>query len=142
MDRGEAKKLFAKMKGETFKLELIDAIPEGDEIKLYSQARMARSLPRPAYDLDGQGRQRLQVAQDRRRLLARGFNQPMLQRIYGTAWASEDDLKEKPSGRPPTNHAYDESSDARPIGCLRGPMLPRFRVATPAAPALLRMQRW
>ena len=36
VDRKAAKKLFAD-KGETFKLELIDAIPEGDEIKLYSQ---------------------------------------------------------------------------------------------------------
>ena len=75
MDRAEAKKLFAKM-GEKFKLELIDAIPEGEEIKIYSQARMARPLPRPAYDLDGKGRQRLQAAQDRRRLLARGLQQP------------------------------------------------------------------
>src|SRR4029078_13283498 len=37
MDRAEAKKLCAKM-GEKFKLELIDAIPEGAEIKVYSQA--------------------------------------------------------------------------------------------------------
>src|SRR5688572_27135096 len=36
MDRKQAKQLFAG-KGETFKLELIDAIPEGDEIKIYSQ---------------------------------------------------------------------------------------------------------
>ena len=36
VDRKAAKKLFAD-KGETFKLELIDAIPEGDEIKIYSQ---------------------------------------------------------------------------------------------------------
>src|SRR6476620_11886041 len=37
MGRAEAKKLFAKM-GEKFKLELIDAIPAGEEIKVYSQA--------------------------------------------------------------------------------------------------------
>ena len=36
VDRKAAKKLFAD-KGEIFKLELIDAIPEGDEIKIYSQ---------------------------------------------------------------------------------------------------------
>ena len=75
MDRAEAKKLFAKM-GEKFKLELIDAIPRrgGDQGLLAT--RMARSLPRPAYDLDGQGRQGLQAAQDRRRLLARRLQQP------------------------------------------------------------------
>ena len=38
-------------------------------------ARVARPLPRPAHDLDRQGRQRLQAAQDRRRLLARGFDE-------------------------------------------------------------------
>src|SRR5688572_24780209 len=36
ISREQAKKLF-KDKGETFKLELIDAIPEGQEIKIYSQ---------------------------------------------------------------------------------------------------------
>ena len=36
VDRAKAKKLFAKM-GERFKLELIDAIPQGEEIKVYSQ---------------------------------------------------------------------------------------------------------
>src|SRR5680860_1285382 len=35
VDREAAKRLF-RDKGENFKLELIDAIPEGDEIKLYS----------------------------------------------------------------------------------------------------------
>jgi threonyl-tRNA synthetase len=36
VDRNKAKALFKK-KGETFKLELIDAIPEGEDVKLYSQ---------------------------------------------------------------------------------------------------------
>ena len=39
-------------------------------------ARMARPLPRPAHDLDRQGRQGLQAVEDRRRLLARGFDKP------------------------------------------------------------------
>ena len=36
VDRSAARALFKK-KGEAFKLELIDAIPDGDEVKLYSQ---------------------------------------------------------------------------------------------------------
>src|SRR6185312_4070283 len=36
IDRDKAKALF-KSKGEAFKLELIDTIPEGDEIRIYSQ---------------------------------------------------------------------------------------------------------
>ena len=39
-------------------------------------AGLARPLPRAAHDLGRQGRQGLQAAQDRRRLLARGFQQP------------------------------------------------------------------
>ncbi len=36
VDREKAKELFRK-KGELFKLELIDAIPEGEDVKLYAQ---------------------------------------------------------------------------------------------------------
>ena len=36
VDRAEAKALFKK-KGEEFKLELIDATPKGEEVKLYAQ---------------------------------------------------------------------------------------------------------
>src|SRR4029078_5432976 len=46
MDRESAKKLFAD-KGEMFKLELIDAIPEGDEIRIYSQREWLALSPRP-----------------------------------------------------------------------------------------------
>src|SRR5690606_5011772 len=35
-DRETAKRVFAE-KGETFKVELVDAIPEGEEIRIYSQ---------------------------------------------------------------------------------------------------------
>ena len=54
--------------------------------------RLVRSLPRPAHDLDRQGRQRLQADEGRRRLLARRFNNPMLTRIYGTAFAKQEEL--------------------------------------------------
>ena len=92
VDRKAAKKLFAD-KGETFKLELIDAIPEGDEIKIYSQREwldLCRGPHMTSTGKVGKGFKLLKIAG----AYWRGdSNQPMLQRIYGTAWASEEDLK-------------------------------------------------
>ena len=92
MDRKAAKKLFAD-KGETFKLELIDAIPEGDEIKIYSQREwldLCRGPHMTSTGKVGKGFKLLKIAG----AYWRGDStKPMLQRIYGTAWASEDDLK-------------------------------------------------
>jgi threonyl-tRNA synthetase len=91
MDREGAKKLFAD-KGEMFKLELIDAIPEGDEIKIYSQAEwldLCRGPHMTSTGKVGKGFKLLKIAG----AYWRGDStRPMLQRIYGTAWASEEEL--------------------------------------------------
>jgi threonyl-tRNA synthetase len=91
MDRATAKKLFAG-KGEIFKLELIDAIPEGDEIKIYSQAEwldLCRGPHMTSTGKVGKGFKLLKIAG----AYWRGDStRPMLQRIYGTAWASEEEL--------------------------------------------------
>ncbi len=91
VEREEAKKLFAEM-GEQFKLELIDAIPEGDEIRIYSQRDwldLCRGPHMTSVGKIGKGFKLLKIAG----AYWRGdSNNPMLQRIYGTAWASEDDL--------------------------------------------------
>ena len=53
--------------------------------------RMARPLPRPAPDLDRQGRQGVQAAEASPAPIGAAIrSKPMLQRIYGTAWASEE----------------------------------------------------
>src|SRR6478736_3557324 len=92
VDRKAAKKLFAD-KDEIFKLELIDAIPEGDEIKIYSQREwldLCRGPHMTSTGKVGKGFKLLKIAG----AYWRGDStKPMLQRIYGTAWASEDDLK-------------------------------------------------
>jgi threonyl-tRNA synthetase len=92
MDRESAKKLFAD-KGETFKLELIDAIPEGDEIRIYSQREwldLCRGPHMTSTGKVGKGFKLLKIAG----AYWRGdSNNPMLQRIYGTAWASEEELQ-------------------------------------------------
>jgi threonyl-tRNA synthetase len=92
VDRAKAKALFAN-KGETFKLELIDAIPEGQEIKIYSQREwldLCRGPHMTSTGKVGKGFKLLKIAG----AYWRGDStKPMLQRIYGTAFASEDDLK-------------------------------------------------
>src|SRR6185436_6825105 len=91
VDRKKAKDLFKKM-GEKFKLELIDAIPEGEEIKVYSQAEwldLCRGPHMTSTGKVGKGFKLLKIAG----AYWRGdSNNPMLQRIYGTAWASEEEL--------------------------------------------------
>ena len=91
VDRDDAKALFKK-KGEEFKLELIDAIPEGDEVKLYAQGDwldLCRGPHMNSVGKVGKGFKLLKIAG----AYWRGdFNRPMLQRIYGTAWATEADL--------------------------------------------------
>jgi threonyl-tRNA synthetase len=92
MDRATAKKLFAD-KGETFKLELIDAIPEGEEIRIYSQREwldLCRGPHMTSTGKVGKGFKLLKIAGA---YWHGDSNNPMLQRIYGTAWASEGDLQ-------------------------------------------------
>jgi threonyl-tRNA synthetase len=91
VDRKKAKDLFKK-KGETFKLELIDAIPDGEEVKLYSQGDwldLCRGPHMTSTGKVGKGFKLLKIAG----AYWRGdSSKPMLQRIYGTAWASEEEL--------------------------------------------------
>jgi threonyl-tRNA synthetase len=91
VDRNDAKELFKK-KGEAFKLELIDAIPEGQHLKLYAQGDwldLCRGPHMTSVGKVGKGFKLLKIAG----AYWRGdSNNPMLQRIYGTAWASEEDL--------------------------------------------------
>src|SRR6476659_8736696 len=91
VDRDHAKALFKK-KGEEFKLELIDAIPKGEEVKLYAQGDwldLCRGPHMTSVGKVGKGFKLLKIAG----AYWRGdSNRPMLQRIYGTAWASEEHL--------------------------------------------------
>ena len=92
VDRQAARDLFDK-KGEAFKLELIDAIPDGEDLRLYSQGEwldLCRGPHMTSTGKVGKGFKLLKIAG----AYWRGdSNNPMLQRIYGTAWASGDDLK-------------------------------------------------
>jgi threonyl-tRNA synthetase len=90
--REQAKEFFAG-KGETYKLELIDAISPDQALRIYRQGQwldLCRGPHGASTGGIGNGFKLLKLAG----AYWRGdSNNPMLQRIYGTAWASEAELK-------------------------------------------------
>jgi threonyl-tRNA synthetase len=92
LDRAAARDFFRK-KGEMFKVELIDAIPPDEEIRLYAQGDwvdLCRGPHMPSTGKVGDAFKLMKVAGAYWRGDARN---PMLTRIYGTAWANAADLE-------------------------------------------------
>ena len=92
IDREAAKRLFEEM-GERFKVELVDAIPEGEDIRIYRQGDwfdLCRGPHMPSTGRIGDAFKLMKVAGAYWRGDARG---PQLQRIYGTAWRSPKELR-------------------------------------------------
>ncbi|MBM3641611.1 MAG: TGS domain-containing protein, partial [Alphaproteobacteria bacterium] len=90
-DRGEAKKWFLA-KGEVFKGELIDAIKSDEPLSIYKQGQwldLCRGPHMPSVGKVGTAFKLMKVAG----AYWRGdHNNPMLSRIYGTAWATQEEL--------------------------------------------------
>jgi threonyl-tRNA synthetase len=91
VSREEAKAAFADQK---YKLELVDAIPEGDEVSLYNQGGFTDLCRGPhvesTKELRGDSFKLMSIAG----AYWRGKEtNPMLTRIYGTAWANAKDLR-------------------------------------------------
>jgi threonyl-tRNA synthetase len=90
-DRERAKNVF-RDKGELFKVELIDAIPTDEPIKIYKQGEwfdLCRGPHMPSTGRIGSAFKLMKVAGAYWRGDSR---QPMLTRIYGTAWENQADL--------------------------------------------------
>ncbi|GAB4527526.1 MAG: threonine--tRNA ligase [Amphiplicatus sp.] len=91
-DREDAIRLFRDV-GETYKAEIIADLPEGEEIKIYWHGDwhdLCRGPHLPSTKHIGKAFKLMKVAG----AYWRGDHRnPMLQRIYGTAWLSEKDLK-------------------------------------------------
>ncbi len=89
--REEAKRVF-RDKGEAFKVELVDAIPEGQDLKIYKQGEwfdLCRGPHLPSTGKIGTAFKLMKVAG----AYWRGdSNNPMLTRIYGTAWHDQGEL--------------------------------------------------
>ena len=91
VSRDEARKMFA---GQKFKLELLDAIPEGETVTIYNQGGFTDLCRGPHVESTKQ------LNADAFKLLSiagaywRGNEKnPMLTRIYGTAWSNPKELR-------------------------------------------------
>ena len=92
MDRKEAIKHFKSIK-EEYKSEIIESIPDAEEVSLYKEGDFIDLCKGPHVPSTG----KLKVFKLMKVAGAywRGdSNNEMLQRIYGTAWATKDELKE------------------------------------------------
>ena len=92
MDRKEAIKHFKDIK-EEYKSEIIESIPDAEEVSLYKEGDFIDLCKGPHVPSTG----KLKVFKLMKVAGAywRGdSNNEMLQRIYGTAWATKDELKE------------------------------------------------
>ena len=90
-DRARARKVFSD-KGESYKLELIDAIPEGQDLKIYAQGDWFDLCRGPHMASTGQIGNAFKLMTVAGAYWRGDSNNPMLTRIYGTAWAEQAQL--------------------------------------------------
>ncbi len=91
VSRGEAIQFF-EQKGESYKAELIQSIPEGDKLSLYTQGEFTDLCRGPHAPSTGK------LGVFKLTKLAGAYwrgdsNNEMLQRVYGTAWTDKKELK-------------------------------------------------
>jgi threonyl-tRNA synthetase len=91
--RDEAKAYFAE-KGENYKVELVDAIPEDQEIKIYRQGEWLDLCRGPHMTSTGKIGNAFKLMKIAGAYWRGDAKNAMLQRIYGTAWASEAELND------------------------------------------------
>ena len=82
-----------KAVGEHYKVELIDAIPAGEDLKMYRQGEWMDLCRGPHMTSTGQIGSGFKLMKLAGAYWRGDSNNAMLQRIYGTAWASDKDLK-------------------------------------------------
>ncbi|NMG40000.1 threonine--tRNA ligase [Chelativorans sp. ZYF759] len=89
--RDDARKVFED-KGETYKVELIDAIPEDQDLKIYRQGEWFDLCRGPHMAATGQVGNAFKLMRVAGAYWRGDSNNPMLTRIYGTAWAEQAQL--------------------------------------------------
>ena len=89
--REQAKKTFAD-KGENFKIELIDAIPADQSLKIYKQGDWFDLCRGPHMTSVGKVGNAFKLMKVAGAYWRGDSNNPMLTRIYGTAFAKQDEL--------------------------------------------------
>jgi threonyl-tRNA synthetase len=88
----EQAKAFFRKKGELFKVELVDAIPEGEDLKIYKQGEWLDLCRGPHMTSTGQIGKAFKLTKFAGSYWRGDHTKPQLQRIYGTAWATEQEL--------------------------------------------------
>jgi threonyl-tRNA synthetase len=89
--RDHARKVF-RDKGEAYKVELIDAIPEDQDLKIYFQGDWFDLCRGPHMAATGQIGGAFKLMKVAGAYWRGDSNNPMLTRIYGTAWADQAEL--------------------------------------------------
>ncbi len=90
-EREKAKEFF-KAKGETYKIELIDSIPADQSLNFYSQGEWIDLCRGPHMTSTGQIGNAFKLMKIAGSYWRGDSTKAQLQRLYGTAWASEKDL--------------------------------------------------
>jgi threonyl-tRNA synthetase len=90
--REEAKEFF-RSRGEMFKVELVDAIPGNEDIKFYDQGGWIDLCRGPHMTSTGKIGSAFKLMKVAGAYWRGDSKNPMLTRIYGTAWASDKDLR-------------------------------------------------
>jgi threonyl-tRNA synthetase len=89
--REKARKFF-RDKGEAYKVELVDAIPDDQDIKIYAQGEWTDLCRGPHMVSTGQIGNAFKLMKVAGAYWRGDSNNPMLTRIYGTAWADQPQL--------------------------------------------------
>ena len=90
--RERAKAVFAE-KGESYKIELIDAIPGDEDLKIYHQGDWFDLCRGPHMDATGRIGSAFKLMKVAGAYWRGDARNAMLTRIYGTAWATDKELK-------------------------------------------------
>jgi threonyl-tRNA synthetase len=93
MDRDEAIQFFLGM-GEKFKAELIESIPTGETLSIYKQGNFVDLCRGPHLPSTGRLGTAFKLMKVAGAYWRGDHRNPMLQRVYGTAWATEQQLKD------------------------------------------------
>jgi threonyl-tRNA synthetase len=91
VSRDEAKSFF-ELKGEAFKVELVDAIPADQEVKFYSQGEWTDLCRGPHMTSTGKVGDAFKLMKVAGAYWRGDSTKPMLSRIYATAFANKEDL--------------------------------------------------
>jgi threonyl-tRNA synthetase len=89
----EDAKAFFRAKGENFKVELVDSIPGHEDIKFYDQGGWVDMCRGPHMTSTGKIGTAFKLMKVAGAYWRGDSKNPMLTRIYGTAWANDKDLQ-------------------------------------------------